>query len=329
MHEITPELLKRIVPAMPLSKRRLYAPLIQAACVEFDITTEARVAGFLAQCAHESDSFNTLQEYASGAAYDRRKDLGNTQPEAIAAAKRHNTTPGRFYKGHGAIQTTGYYNHVKAGEALGIDAVEEPGLLATPEHAFRSAGFFWKSHHLNKAADKHDILGMTKIVNGGTNGLAQRKAFYERALIAMPDGFELTAKTQAEPAEQALPTAIIGGTVAPVQNEVVVPPTVPADAGSKKSLWAMLLSLPGLAIAWVSSNVGEAFGWLKDKEFLKYAIIVAGAIVIVYLLRQIVMSVVKQVGAIQLTRDSMRYHADPNSNNVVVGQPAPPKEVST
>jgi putative chitinase len=198
MNEITPDLLKRIIPTMPRAKREQYAPLIQASCREFDITTKLRVAAYLSQLAHESDHFNTLSEYASGAAYDNRKDLGNTRPEAITAAKRHNTTPGRFYKGHGAIQTTGYSNHKRVGEYLGIDTVNEPGLLAAPEYAFRAAGFFWRDNNVNRWADRGEIRAVSGVVNAGSpnakriNGLADRQRYYKLALEALPDDFKLS-----------------------------------------------------------------------------------------------------------------------------------------
>lgn len=325
MYQITPELLKKIVPAMPLSKRQLYAPLIQAACLEFDITTEDRVAGFLAQCAHESDSFKTLEEYASGAAYDRRKDLGNTKPEAIAAAKRHGTTPGRFYKGHGAIQTTGYSNHVLAGDALGIDLVEEPGLLATPEHAFRSAGFFWQSHNLNRLADKRDIRGMTKIVNGGYNGLAQRTAFYERALMALPDGFELTEETAPEeqpatPPEPAKVNAeeqeLKGVTTSAKPPEETAGTLPPAPAAEVKASQVSLLTkvtsatLP-VGLMGVLGAIGKFVSNLPPYVWIAFAAVVVVAIVIGYLVLRD-----SKRQAHERTLKVMDAAADPNKNNL-------------
>lgn len=111
-------------------------------------------------------------------------------------------------------------------------------------------------------------------------------------------------------------------------NEIVVPAPQAVDAGSQKSFWATIVAIPGLIFAYITQNIGEAIGWLKDRELLKWFLIVGGIIFAIYLIRQIVMSVVKQVGAIWLTHQSMKYHADPNSNNVSVAQPAPAKEVT-
>ena len=259
LNQITPDLLKRIVPSMPLAKRQLYAPLIQDACIEFDITNEPRVAAFLAQLAHESDHFKTLFEYASGAAYDRRKDLGNTKPEAIAAARRHGTTPGRFYKGHGAIQTTGYDNHKEAGDFLGIDAVEDPNLLATPEYAFRAAGLFWHKRKLNILADQRRFKEITRRINGGYNGLADRVRYYERALAALPDNFKLTdtaaeVDIDAEPdvtrasADVEIDTdkGVTTSDRSPSETEGTPPPTEAAEIRASQPSWISRITALGM-----------------------------------------------------------------------------------
>jgi predicted chitinase len=181
-HTITPELLKQIVPTMPLTKRREWAPLITAACLEFQITNEARVAAFLAQCAHESDGFHTLVEYASGSAYEGRRDLGNVKPG-----------DGKRYKGRGAIQLTGRTNYRAAGQALGMALEANPELAAQPHTAFRIAGWYWQKHGLNALADSRAFRQITKVINGGYNGLAERMAYYTRALAALPDDFKLAA----------------------------------------------------------------------------------------------------------------------------------------
>lgn len=167
---------------------------------EFEINTPLRMAAFIAQVAHESGSFNYLQELASGHAYDDRKDLGNLEPEAIATAKLARTTAGRFYRGHGVIQITGYYNHKKCGEALGLDLVKFPKLLTEPVNACRSAAWFWvvgaglnlsktaiaagvtKGCNLNTYADRKEFKLLTVAINGGYNGLEDRSKYYIRAL---------------------------------------------------------------------------------------------------------------------------------------------------
>lgn len=150
---LTLDQLRRIMPGCPAERAELIYPHLMAAMEQWKIDSPLRIAAFLAQLGHESLDLKYMQEIASGAAYDRRADLGNTKPEAIAAAKRAGTTPGRFYKGHGPIQITGYDNHLACGKALGIDAVNEPWRLAEPKYGFQAAGWFWGVRGLNKYAD--------------------------------------------------------------------------------------------------------------------------------------------------------------------------------
>jgi predicted chitinase len=175
---ITLEQLSKIVPYCSTVKRREYIDPLNAAMSEFEINTPLRVAAFIAQVAHESGSFRYFKEIASGAAYERRKDLGNTFPEAIAIAKANGTTPGRWFKGHGPIQITGYVNHRECGKALGLDLLNKPGLITLPKDGFRSAAWFWKSKGLNELADKQEFDKITKRINGGFNGKRDRDQFY-------------------------------------------------------------------------------------------------------------------------------------------------------
>jgi putative chitinase len=132
----------------------------------FEINTDLRQQHFIAQCAHESDHFQTTQEYASGAAYNGRKDLGNTHPG-----------DGPRFKGRGLIQLTGRFNYTKAAEELG-----DPDILNKPETCERFplaatvSGWFWKKNNLNAIADRDDPRAVCKVVNGGYNGLDSRLA---------------------------------------------------------------------------------------------------------------------------------------------------------
>lgn len=157
---------------MPYAKDKaaLYAPLLDSAMCEFDINTPARQASFLAQVGHESGQLRYVRELASGAAYEGRKDLGNMQPG-----------DGERYRGRGLIQITGRDNYTAAMMALDVDVVEHPELLETPVLACRSAAWFWKSHGLNELADAGDQVKVTRRINGGTNGLADRLALFEVA----------------------------------------------------------------------------------------------------------------------------------------------------
>jgi predicted chitinase len=167
---ITDDELKQIMPNCAAPKRTAYLPFIQQAMQEFEITSYLRDAAFLAQLAHESAELRFMEEIASGAAYEGRKDLGNTQPG-----------DGKRYKGRGPIQLTGRANYQKFGELLGLDLVNNPTIAATPEVGFRVAGLFWKSHGLNELADQEQFEKITRRINGGLNGQADRVMYYERA----------------------------------------------------------------------------------------------------------------------------------------------------
>ncbi len=135
------------------------------------IDTPLRRAHFLAQVGHESGQLRYTEEIASGAAYEGRKDLGNTQPG-----------DGVRFKGRGLIQLTGRANYAAFAQACGQDVVAAPELVAEkPELAVDAAVWFWGKRELNALADKDDVVGITKRVNGGTNGLADREALLARA----------------------------------------------------------------------------------------------------------------------------------------------------
>lgn len=144
---------------------------LNATMDEFNISANpARETHFLAQVAHESGGFNYVRELASGAAYEGRADLGNTQEG-----------DGVRYKGRGLIQITGRANYQSCGDALGYDFVANPEALEEPLYAARSAGWFWNSRHLNELADRGDIRGITKRINGGLNGYTDRLSYLELA----------------------------------------------------------------------------------------------------------------------------------------------------
>lgn len=133
---------------------------------EYGIMDSAlRLAHFLAQVIHESGSFRYMEEIASGQAYEGRASLGNTQPG-----------DGVRYKGRGPIQITGRANYRRYGALLGIDFERHPEILAFPSIGLHGALEFWKQNKLNDLADADDVLAITKRINGGVNGLDDRKA---------------------------------------------------------------------------------------------------------------------------------------------------------
>lgn len=135
----------------------------------FAINTPLRQRHFLAQVFHESMGLYYSTELASGKQYEGRKDLGNTIQGY-----------GVKYKGRGYIQITGYFNYKLVGEYFGVDFLSYPEKLAQNPWNMLSAGWFWKAKNINSLADKDDIVLITKKINGGLNGLDDRRNWFEK-----------------------------------------------------------------------------------------------------------------------------------------------------
>lgn len=134
---------------------------------EFGIMDSSlRLAHFMAQLCHESGSFQYMEEIASGVAYEGRKDLGNIQPG-----------DGRKFKGRGPIQITGRANYRAYGRLAGLDLVQFPELAANPSIGLLLALLYWRKNGLNTLADSDNIKAITKLINGGYNGLADREKY--------------------------------------------------------------------------------------------------------------------------------------------------------
>jgi len=169
---------------------------------DYDINTPHRVAAFVAQCAHESGGFRFIKENLNYRAESLRrvwpryfKDLATAQryahkQEAIANrayANRMGNGPessgdGYRYCGRGLIQLTGRSNYQAFADSIETDINDIPAYLATFEGSVQSACWFWETNNLNKWADLGDIVTLTKKINGGTLGLADRQKHYEHAL---------------------------------------------------------------------------------------------------------------------------------------------------
>jgi putative chitinase len=128
---------------------------------EYEINTRLRIAHFLGQTCHESAGFRTTEEFATGDAYEGRKDLGNTQPG-----------DGRRYKGRGLLQLTGRANYREYGKALKIDLENNPARAAEPALSLRIACEYWKRRNINAACDRDDLITVTRLINGGTKAKA-------------------------------------------------------------------------------------------------------------------------------------------------------------
>lgn len=201
--------LQQIMPNLKPAKLAAYFPYLVGAMQEFEINNPLRAAAFIAQLAHESGEFRYMEEIwgptAAQRRYEGRRDLGNTQPG-----------DGYRYKGRGPIQITGRFNYRKYGQALGVDLENNPTLASTPEVAFRIAGVYWtknpsESYNCNVLADQQKFIAITKAINGGTNGLADREKYYDRAKrvlgIGVTRGFGMSGEDResalAEPVERS------------------------------------------------------------------------------------------------------------------------------
>ena len=165
------EKLAIVLPLAAASKiERFFNPL-KAGMTKYGITTPLQMAHFIAQLGHESMSFLYTEEIASGAAYEGRADLGNTQPG-----------DGQRFKGRGLIQLTGRANYAAYSKFTGIDYVAKPTLLSTdPMVAVDVSCWFWKDRGVDKLAEMDDVKAVTKRINGGYNGLDDRMQNLRRA----------------------------------------------------------------------------------------------------------------------------------------------------
>jgi putative chitinase len=162
-----------------------------ATLAHYAIDTPLRVAHFLAQTAHESDGFCTTEEYADGRAYEGRRDLGNIEPG-----------DGPRYKGRGLIQLTGRMNYACTGKELGLDLLGAPLSVNDPATYLIVACLFWTRLKINQHCDADDLYAVTRLVNGGLNGLDSRRTYLTRAKVLVAP---LAAKAVAATAIAANP----------------------------------------------------------------------------------------------------------------------------
>jgi predicted chitinase len=139
---------------------------------QFEITTPTRVRHFLAQISHESGGGRYKKELASGDDYEGRKDLGNTQPG-----------DGRKYKGAGYIQLTGRANYQAFSNFMKDPKIMDGVDYVAQKYPFTSAGFWWNNNKMNQLCDKNPTVEQVTLrVNGGYNGLSDRKKYYSRCI---------------------------------------------------------------------------------------------------------------------------------------------------
>lgn len=163
--------------AVAATRYRALVDAFNAALIAADCTTAKRAAMFCAQVGHESGGLRYMEEIASGAAYEGRKDLGNTHKG-----------DGRRFKGRGPIQVTGRANyrdcskwaHQRGLVPTATYFVDHPDKLASDKYGFIGAVWYWQTRNLNRYADKSDVRGATRVINGGFNGLDDRVARWNR-----------------------------------------------------------------------------------------------------------------------------------------------------
>ena len=171
----------------------------------FNIVTAAQQASFIGQAAHESGNFKMLVENLNYRAetlmkvwpkrfptlefakqYEKdAKKIANSVYANRMGNRDEASGDGFRFRGRGLFQTTGHAGYYHAGQALGEDFVMNPDLVSTPKYAALTAGFFWNTHKLNNFADVEDYKGMTKKINGGFIGLADREKHIRHALSVL------------------------------------------------------------------------------------------------------------------------------------------------
>jgi putative chitinase len=177
---ITSQQLLQILPNAG-NQADVFASALNLAMDRYQINTQLRIAAFIAQVGHESGQFRHVRELG-GNQYLSKYDTGTL-------AKRLGNTPeadgdGQKFRGRGLIQITGYDNYLACSKSLFGDdrLLRTPELLEQAEWAAASAAWFWDSRRLNELADVGRFEAITRRINGGTNGLAEREKFYQRAL---------------------------------------------------------------------------------------------------------------------------------------------------
>lgn len=246
------------------------------ACVnifpKYDIITIERVAGFLAQCAHESTNFTALEENLNYSEASLLKVFGRyfgpgkrnakeyaKNPEKIAnyvymdefrSSKMGNVKPGDgwLFRGRGLKQLTGRENYTNFGKSVGMTAEEAAVYVATEKGAIESACWFWNSKKLNAVADTGDIVKMTKIINGGDIGLADRKQRFEHALKVLGGNFKPSAVASTS---ETLKKGSTGPSVAKLQEALGVTADGSFGSGTETALkaWQTKNGLPADGVA--------------------------------------------------------------------------------
>ncbi|WP_455928814.1 glycoside hydrolase family 19 protein [Pseudomonas fluorescens] len=168
---------QQLLQMLPNAGRQagVFVPVLNTAMGRYGIVGTLRVSAFIAQVGHESGQLRYVREIwgptTQQLGYEGRADLGNIVKG-----------DGSKFRGRGLIQITGRANYKVCGDALSLDLIKQPELLELPQHAAMSAAWFWSTRGLNTLSDQKDFAKITRRINGGLTGQAERQALYDRAL---------------------------------------------------------------------------------------------------------------------------------------------------
>ena len=212
MYNLTETQLKQILPN--IKNAGVWVGLLNEVLPKYQINTVERVTGFLSQVAVESSEFSVMVENLNYSADGLKKTFAKyfktvdanayaRQPEKIANyvyADRLGNGPtssgdGWNFRGHGLIQLTGRDNVTNFAEDIGKSVEDTIEYLKTNEGSLESACWFWNSRNINAAADAKDIVRISKLVNGGTHGLEERKRYYAKAMSVLGGSTAPVAKS--------------------------------------------------------------------------------------------------------------------------------------
>ena len=174
---------------------------------KYEINTKERIACFLAQTIHESTQYTTLKENLNYSAAGLCATWKKRFPSVDSARPYHrnpikiankvycdrmgngseSSGDGYKFRGRGCIQLTGKDNYTLFAKSIGKTVDETVAYCETLQGALESGCFFWKTNNLNKLADSGNFIGLTKVINGGTTGLEDRKDIYNIAIQVLTD----------------------------------------------------------------------------------------------------------------------------------------------
>ena len=244
MSLITVDQLRAMIPTN--KEVEAWCDELNKALPKYDITTDQRIAGFISQCAHESSDFRVLQENLNykeatllkvfpryfGPGKENAAEYAG-KPEKIAnyvymdknrskggALGNVKDGDGWLFSGKGLKQVTGRANTTAFGKTVGMTAEDAAEYLLTKKGALESALWFWGSRNLNEVADTGDVVKLTKIINGGDIGLADRQARYSRAMAALGGKITAAAPAAAAPSGGTLRKGSKGDEVKKMQAKL-------------------------------------------------------------------------------------------------------------